>query len=203
MSSRNTLDEFISLTKNEGLSKSSHYDVDIVKPPKIFKDPGGNVKQIADPLDGKYMMYCKATSLPGTNLLTNEVATFGENREVPYQRAYDNLTLTFMMDIDLKIKRFFENWLDGIINTKTRVQEYYDNYISTITITINDGASKSSMERLGRTTNERLKLTLHECYPKTLGEMTLSYDSSEFAELPVTMTYKYYTIDPISDASKR
>jgi hypothetical protein len=203
MSNRNTLDEFISLSKNEGLSRASHYDVDIITPPKIFKDPGRNVKQIADPLEGKYMMYCKATSLPGTNLLTNEVTTFGENREMPYQRSYDNLNLSFMMDIDLKIKRFFENWMNGIINPVTRVQEYYDNYIATITITINDNASKSSRERLNRTTNERFKLTLYECYPKTIGEMTLSYDSEGFAELPVTMNYKYYKIDPIEDSSKR
>lgn len=196
MSNRNTLDQFISLTKSEGLSVTTHYDVDIVTVPNIFGKSGSStVKKVADPLDGKYMMYCKATTVPGSNLLTNEVVVFGEHREMPYQRAFDPITLTFLLDIDWKIKRFFENWMSGIINPKTRKQGYYDDYIGAITITVNDGASKSSLSRLGRSTNERFKVTLHECYPKTINEVALSYDNSGFGELPVTLVYKYYTIE--------
>ena len=173
-----SLNDFIALTKENGLSKSSHFTCDFTIPPCMQNaDSRGAV------ID--FTLLCKTNQLPGIELLSMNHEEFGENREMPYQRTYGNITLTYILDIDLQLRRFFEDWTNCIIDPVTRTFGYYNDYITDIVIALEDSSPESKI---------RYKVKLFECYPKSVEPIALDYSATGFTELSVNLNYKYYRI---------
>lgn len=179
--SHTTLNGFISNVKNAGMSKSSHYTVTI-NIPSVVQNNDQRLYNTIDDLK-KYVFYCESTSLPGTSLESIDTTVFGESREIPTRRIYDTLSLSFYVDHELKIKKFFDSWFNSIINPTTRVHSYYDDYITTMDIVVYNVDE-----------TEKYKMTLYECYPKSIGSIEMSYSSTGLMKLQVSMQYKYYRI---------
>lgn len=177
------LQNFITEVKNKGLMRSSHFGVLMTTPTDkngspIIKD------EIAFPSAmSKYVMFCDSAPLPGTTLSTVDVSPYGEIREQPTQRIYDPVNLTFYVDVDFKIKKFFDLWINYIINPITRNHSYYNDYTTTVQIYVYD------LEH-----NEKYRVTLHECYPKSVGEIALSYSAEGMMKLNVSLQYRRYSI---------
>jgi hypothetical protein len=193
MSKGRDLINFIALVKNDGLSKASHFDVDIFKP-KAFDNEAGNA------LFNEFShltMLCESTVLPGVMLGQTVYETFGEQRKIVTSKQFNDISLTFICDINLVSRRFFEAWTEYVIDPTTRTMGYYDDFTTTMTIGINDGASEKYNENLGdkkRSSNRRLTMTLYEVYPKQIQDITLSYDEAGFAKLTVDFSYKFHSI---------
>ena len=66
------LKEFISLVKTRGLARINRYDVSIK-----FPRQKGDAQKIAT-------LFCDSVSLPGANIATAQMRTYGEVREMPY-----------------------------------------------------------------------------------------------------------------------
>lgn len=185
------LQDFIAEVKGKGLMKNTHFSVLITAPTDssgkhIIDDP------VAFPVAlNTYVMFCDSTSLPGTSLSTVDVSPYGEIREQPTQRIYDPVNLSFYVDIDFKIKKFFDLWLNYIINPITRNHSYYSNYVTKVEITAYDGEH-----------NERYKVTLNECYPKSVGNIEMSYSAEGIMKLNVTLQYRNYTVFDYTKNSK-
>jgi hypothetical protein len=131
----------------------------------------------------KYIMFCDSTNLPGTSLGTVDVSAYGETRESPTQRIYDPVNLTFYVDNDMNIKKFFDSWINSIINPITRNHAYYKNYTTLVDIIVYDSEH-----------NEKYKVTLHEAFPKSVSDIQLSYTGDGVMKLSVSMQYRYYTV---------
>jgi hypothetical protein len=177
------LQNFISEVKNKGLMRNTHFGVLIHTPTNangevVIKDEIA----FADAMK-RYIMFCDSAPLPGTSLSTVDVSPYGEIREQPTQRIYDPVNLTFYVDVDFKIKKFFDLWLNYIINPITRNHAYYSDYTTTVDIYVYD------VEH-----NEKYKVTLHECYPKSVGEISMSYSSEGVMKLNVTLQYRNYSV---------
>lgn len=178
-----SLQNFISEVKNNGLMKNTHFGVLINIPTNsknepIIKDSVASAAQLKS-----YIMFCDSTSLPGTSLSTVDVSPYGEIREQPTQRIYDPVSLSFYVDADLKIKRFFDLWINYIINPITRNHAYYNDYTTTVEIYVFDTEH-----------NEKYKVTLFECYPKSVSEIQMSYGAEGIMKLNVAMQYRYYRV---------
>jgi hypothetical protein len=78
---------------------------------------------------------CDEAEIPGLNLLTKESRTFGPEFKTAYQRAYDPVQLSFIIKNDFAARYFFEEWVDQINDFTNNISDYYDNYVSDITIT--------------------------------------------------------------------
>lgn len=178
------LQDFIAEVKGKGLMKSTHYGVLIHTPMNkttrepIIKDDVAFQKSMT-----KYVMLCDSAELPGTSLSTVDVSPYGEIKEQPTQRIYDPINLSFYVDTEFKVKKFFDRWINYIINPITRNHAYYNNYITTVEIYVYDSEH-----------NERYKVTLNECYPKAVGNISMSYAADGIMKLNVTLQYRYYTI---------
>lgn len=184
------LQSFISEVKNKGLMKSTHFSVLIKAPTDISGKVIIDDESARPAALNTYVMFCDSVSLPGTSLSTVDVSPYGEIREQPTQRIYDPVSLTFYVDKEFKIKKLFDLWLNYIINPITRNHSYYNDYITEVEITAYDSEH-----------NERYKVTLHECYPKSVGNIAMSYSTEGIMKLDVTMQYRYYTIfDPKKNA---
>lgn len=164
------LDEFIASIKNGGLSRTNRYSVNIAKP---FVMDDYVYRQI--------MLFCDQTQLPGVNYSTIQNRSFGEFREVPYEKLYGDVNLSFYVDKDLYVKDFFDRWINNIQSNESRTFNYYDQYTTTMSVDVQDLTDKS-----------KYRVTLYECYPKTLSPIQLDYSSKDVMKMSVTLQYKYW-----------
>lgn len=172
-----TLDQFIGKIKSGGLMQTARYTV-----------------IIPDSTNGHLLgLYCDQVQLPGLNVGTSANTTWGESREVPYTRMFDNLTMSFYVDNGMNIKKFFDNWLWFIQNPNDKTFKYYNEYTSSIQVIVED------LEGIGR-----YSIMLRECYPKTVSAIQLDYASKDIImKLSVTFAYKYWepvTLDNEGDS---
>jgi hypothetical protein len=178
-----SINDFISQVKSGAMARQNRFVV-------LFTPPSGVNPQALQ----KVLLFCDTVQLPGVNFSTIQNRTYGEFREVPYEKLYDNVNMTFYVDNDLKVKDLFDRWIDQIQNPTTRNWNYYNNYISNMVIEVQDIND-----------NTRYEMTLWECYPKNIGSITLDQASKEIMKLPVTIQYKYWTataVTPLKDGEK-
>ena len=173
------LDSFITNVKNRGISKSNYFSA-IIYPPPLMISSGFTL-----PISStNFSLQCDNASIPGLSLITNDVAVYGEARQMPTQRLFSEMSLSFYADINLNIKRFFDSWMDFIINPNTRTCRYYKDYVTKMEVVVHD-----------KNYNIRYKVNLFECYPKSIQDVTLDYSDTAPMKLRVSMMYKYYTIE--------
>lgn len=166
------IQDFISQIKTRGLARTNRYEVKIPFPQL---DPKNEMQRVAS-------LFCDAINLPGAALSTTPMKTYGEVREMPYEKIYDPVTMSFYVDSGLEIKRAFETWMELIFNTNTRAIGYYNNYVRNVDIYVKnvDGTTP-------------YKITLHEAYPKAINSVQLDTNGREVMKMTLTMQYKYWT----------
>lgn len=167
------ISQFIALVKNEGLARSNRFVVYITPPPDL----------VGSYPDAKLRFYCDAASLPGLNFLSNPVHTYGEQREVIYNRSFEPVNLEFLMDQTMEIKQFFDAWQALMIHPVSRVVNYYRDYIGTVEIYQLDHSDQEKTKYVVR---------LHEAFPKSVAAISYSAGSKDVTKLSVSIEYKYW-----------
>jgi hypothetical protein len=125
---------------------------------------------------------CDQVQLPGLNVNTAPIRTFGEIRETPYELAYEPIQFTFYSDAGMNINAYFSEWIKNIQNPTRRSFRYYDDYIC------------KQMQIMVQDTEDdnRYQVNLYEVYPKSIGSVQLDYGSKDVMKFTVTMIYKYW-----------
>lgn len=169
--------EFISNVKSIGLARTNRYTVKILPPPKVLAT-------IDSSTDKMISLFCDVAQLPGMRIATVPHRVFGEVREMPYDRMFEPITLSFYSDTNLDIKGFFERWIHSIMNQTARTLEYYENYIGTMYIDV---------DYLDELTIPAYRVQLHEVYPKSISEIQLGAERKEIMKIEVSFLYRYWT----------
>ena len=169
-----SLNQFIASIKSEGLMRNSRFAVTFNSPRSM--QGGGAATDLR-----KILLYCDNVNLPGMTLETTQAKTFGEYREMPFNKLFDNINMSFYVDNSMHVKRMFDSWMGAIQNPQTRTFNYYKDYTTDITIQVFDIADKS-----------RYEVMLYQCYPKTINPITLDYADKEVMKMTVSMNYKYW-----------
>ena len=185
MSDERALNNFISQIKKEGLARTSRFNVIITPPDKSLISTS-----TAGFDNNRLILLCDKFDIPNLSLATNDIQMYGEVRSMPYQKIFDKVNMSFYVDTDMNVKKFFDKWAQLIINPTSRFQSYYDQYITQVDVIINDVAEKAVY-----------RVSLHECYPTMIGGINLDYANKDVMKLNVTMTYKYYTVSEFTDSS--
>jgi hypothetical protein len=127
------IDKFISHLSSRGeVSKPSKFDV-MINAPFLLESMINASRDL--------MFQCEASELPGSNINTVDGRIYGENYPVASLLSYNDLTLTFICNGVMSEKRFFETWINGIIDRgeinrqANYLLSYHDQYVSTITVT--------------------------------------------------------------------
>lgn len=168
------LSQFIGNVK-DGMAKTTHYDVFLSRPNIVPASLYGNTEL------NRIMLFCEQATLPGLTIATSPIRTYGEVREMPYEKMFDNITLTFYVDKEMKVKYFFDEWISNIQNPTSRTFNYYDDYTTDIEIVVYDIAQ-----------NTRYRVKLFEAYPKTVSPVALDYNGKEVMRVQVTLNYRYW-----------
>lgn len=162
-----SLDKFIANVKSSGLARTNRYKVE-------FNPPFNKGIE-------KTLLYCDQIQLPSLNFSTIQNRSFGEFREVPYEKLFGDISMSFYVDTDMEVKFLFDEWMAYIQDPTTRTFKYYNDYTCDMLIQVQDLNESTKYE-----------IDLFECYPKTMGAVQLDYASKDVMKLSVTMQYKYF-----------
>lgn len=156
------LSNYIANLKSNGIPVSSHFFVQIM---------GIQSREV--------WMMCEQAILPGLNIMTSEQRTYGELREAAFGVNYPALNLGILLDNTMGGKKLFEDWANRAYNRKTRTAGYYDDYVSSVKVYQTDAAN-----------NVVYAVEFIESYPKTISDISLSYDSKDVLRMNVSLVYR-------------
>jgi hypothetical protein len=171
-----TLNEFIASVKTEGMMQTNRFSVDFALPLVL--------RSSKNPFPGdleKVLLHCDAVTLPGMSISTQQARTYGEFREMPYERLFENITLSFYIDNTMDAKALFDIWIHSIQDPVTRQFNYYKEYITDMTIYVEDKEDE-----------ERYNVKLFECYPKSITSIQMDYSAKEVMKIQVSLNYRYW-----------
>ena len=148
--------------------------------PNLFKVAISKVQTSKQPL---YQMSCFQAQIPGHNIATTD-KDIGF-RSIAYQKIFSDVILGFYVDGDLSQLKFWQEWIDKIINKTTNHHRYYDEYTGVVTIT-----------QENRKGNKVATWTLHDAYPKQIDPIQLDYGTNDAVmTCNATITYRHFTVD--------
>ena len=173
--------DFVAEVQNSnGLARSNRYTIEIPFP-LVMR----NTSNYSDNDFRKMHLFCESAQIPGLNINTTQIRTFGEVREMPYEFNYDPVQFSFYVDGDMIIKGLFDEWIKNIQIGKTRNFQYYNYYIS--------DQVKINIENMQD--EEIHTVTLYEAYPKSISSIQVGYDQKDVMKMTVNLMYKYWTSD--------
>ena len=173
----NKLNEFIAQVK-QGLARSNHFEVEIFPPSALrtLTPVNENIEMI--------LMYCDQAQLPGISFNTAQVRSYGEFKEIPYEKTFEPLQLSFYVDKKLIVKEFWDEWMALIQSPTTRDFNYPKQYTANaINVILMDTAD-----------NNKYKYTLHNAYPKAISSVQLDYSAHDIMKVQVSIAYQYATM---------
>ena len=129
---------------------------------------------------------CESVSLPTKGIASNPQDIYGPPREIPYRETFTEAALSFILDDNFTVKRFFDKWQENIINVETGNVSYWNDFVATINITrLSNDATNFE------TATDKYKIELREAYPSVVGEIALGHtQGGEILRLSVTFKYR-------------
>jgi len=184
MARDSTITNFIAKVKSDGLARSNRFAVEFSLPQTIIPYGGQhNNKNLRD-----ILLFCDTAQLPGINFSTTQSRTFGEFREIPYEKLFDPITLSFYVDTKLNVKQLFDTWTETIQDPFKKTFNYYNYYTTNLDIYVLDVNNKV-----------KYKCKLFEAYPKTVAAIALDQAAKDVMRLNVTMQYRNYATSSFED----
>ena len=106
--------------------------------------------------------------------------------EVPYEVTEENVSITFLGTNDWQARQFWYDWHEHIQSNSSYNMQYYSKFIGTVTISCYN-------EEKDEAKSPSHKVTLHECWPKTIGAIELGWESGELVDFTVDVGYSWWT----------
>lgn len=108
-------------------------------------------------------VYCQATNLPGRQITTGERSIGMITQKMPNGFIFDDVNLTFLLDGEYSVKKYFDDWHYDIIGT----QNYELKYKNTMTKTV-------EIHQLDKETEETIYgVKLLKAFPITVNPIEL------------------------------
>lgn len=168
----NTLNEFIGNVK-AGMAKPQCFAVQLNLPDALDRVFRSDMRKV--------VLFCEQAQLPGISFSTNQVRSYGEFKEVPYEKLFEPVNLSFYVDSDMIVKKIFDTWVELIQDPVTRDFNYPKQYTSSmIDIIVSDIQDK-----------QKYKVTLYNVFPKSIAPIQLDYAAKDVMKLSVTLSYQY------------
>ena len=177
--------------------------------PNLFRVLINRARSDMEPLS----INCFQAQIPGTNILTTD-RDIGL-RQMSYQRAYADMMMGFYCSGDLKELKFFQNWMDDIVNPRNNHMAYYGaslrsgdepGYISDVVIEqyMREAVGANDKGRInasqGKSFDTRNKIaarwTLQEAFPKQVDPVQLDYGTNDtYMAVTITMTFRKFIVN--------
>lgn len=157
---------------------------------------------------------CNNASFPKTDIKTDKLELIPSVQEsiAKYRDFSGNSTFTlkFYNSSSMYERNYFESWMNTIVNMKTGISNYYDEYakpfsISVLKLPINSFGPDTPPRLFGQKTVQVENgfggntmsgfiygVKYMECFPISINSVEFSYSQKQITETEVTFAYKYY-----------
>ena len=137
-------------------------------------------------------LFCESASIPQLSIITKSQRLFGpptiKASTIDYGGA--GLAMTFYVDREMVVKKWFDTWMHDCINSSTFTVNYLHEYARDVLI-----------EQLDERDNITYSIRLVDAFPTSCGPLSLSQSSSDmFHRLPVTFVYRYWETVNVSNS---
>lgn len=140
-------------------------------------------------------MLCKSAALPASSLGTIEVPFRGRTVKIAGDRTFDNWTATFVNDKDMKIRGYFETWLNLMNSHQGNTAELFNPASGVEKYTADVHVTQIEKNATAEGTNLR-RYKLWYAFPVSVSQIDLAYDSNDqIEEFSVEFQYSYWTVD--------
>ena len=143
---------------------------------------------------------CKSAALPASNLGVIEVPFRGRTVKIAGDRTFDTWTATFFNDKDMKIRAYFEAWLESM---NTHEGNFAPNFIPNQADGYMCDVKVKQLEKHGVEGGQVLReYTLKHAFPTNVSQIDLAYDSNDqIEEFTVEWQYSYFTAEKAKGGS--
>lgn len=174
--------DYLKSSISSGLARTNRYAVNIVFPTGNITYSWSNIiKSLFFTQCSQISLLCESVELPGMQYATLEDKLWGPIRKMPYLPTYNDLTMIFMCDSNMKIRTLFDQW-QSMIFPKNFKKNYYNDYISDIYITL-----------LNEKNIPVYTIKCTEAYPIGLIAQPCSYgDINTYLKMEIKFAYRYY-----------
>lgn len=134
---------------------------------------------------------CESTALPQMSVVTKQQRLFGPtyNRAATVDYGGAGLQMVFFVDRDMEVKKYFDKWMHLCVTNSAFTANYLEEYAFDVEIF-----------QLNEQDEVTYSVKLVEAFPTNAGPMQLSQVSNDtFHRLPVTLTYRYWETEDISN----
>ena len=175
--------DFVQFVKTDGMAHQNRFYVTLGMPRVVGADSARTTQNRIRDLH----LLCKGVNLSGVAVSTAPTRLVGEVYEMPYDRTFSGATLTFYVDRQMFVRKFFEDWVNGIQDPESKVMSYYDDIVSEIKISV--------MDKQNNTTYVH---TLHGAFPKKVGDINLDSINNDVMVLDIQFEFHNYVSEMMS-----
>ena len=175
-SSNFNLSQFIGAVREDSFARVNRFEVFINAPSTLTN------KNIAN--SGAVSLYCEMASLPPVNISTKSFKIFGPTYQRPFSAEYggEGISLTFHVDRDMQVKKFFDNWTARVVDPDSGFVGFQEDYISTI-----------RLRQLNEQDEVTYELELEEAFPRSVNLLELNNSAqNQTHRLNVLFAYRYW-----------
>jgi hypothetical protein len=171
------LKEFNRDIRMQGIARKNRFDILIDIPQKVQQElTRRGIRYDA----GNLAIRCYSTQIPPKSIASTDVKTAGFNQKIPYSRTFDDVTTSFVLDKQMKIKKIFDVWQEVIAPNDASHVAYLDDI--TTDVVINQLNNKDVSE---------YAVTLKHAYPIVVNSLDYQTDDNDsYQVVGVTWTFK-------------
>jgi len=195
------IDGFVSHMGSRGGPARSNDFVVYVACDKVVNSVNKKLSTMAELTAKDLAMQVQSVDMPTKALLTKEIFTQNIPNAIGYNLQYSDLTINFLLDSKtngMTIWSFYNAWVNMIVNPVTSYVGYKKDYSCSIYVSTVAQSSKtpsSPDSGFGFTNNMQYKpiaIEFIDAFPKSIGNATLDYSSSDAVKFPVTFSIKQF-----------
>ncbi len=150
----------------------------------------------SSPTDDKNLInvLCKSAALPASNLGVIEVPFRGRTVKIAGDRTFDTWTATFFNDKEMKVRTYFEQWLESM---NTHEGNYSPSFLPSKDSGYMATVKVKQLEKHGVEGGKILRqYNLMHAFPTNVSQIDLAYDSNDqVEEFSVEFQYSYWLVD--------
>lgn len=125
-------------------------------------------------------MMAEQAQMPEFALQTHKIEDDGVGREAVVGKSYPPVSLTFICDGAMEVKKFFDDWVLGAMKSPQGVFRYRDSYAVNV----------MEIAQLNEKNETTHKVFLYDAYPKIVDDVFFSASSRDYNRCRVQFVYK-------------
>ena len=168
------LGQFLSQSRRDSFARVNRFEVFIHSPTALSQNKDAV----------SVSLYCEMASLPPVNISTKSFKIFGPTYQRPFGAEYggEGISLTFHVDRDMQVKKFFDEWTAKVVDPDTGLVGYQEDYISTI-----------RLRQLDEQDNVTYEIELSEAFPRSVNLLELNNSAqNQTHRLNVLFAYRVW-----------